>query len=266
MKKKNNIGLYIGLSLILVILLGVLVVEVVLITKGSIKIPKIEIPIINTTPVKDITLVTNLKLAGDFKDSTGNSDGIATNVSFRVGRNNILAAYYTGGTAPNIKIPYTSKTALPNGQTIMAWVYLDTVTSTNHYISHKNNEFLLQLYTPNRTIINSTVFNTGVYINNQWNVQGAGASSKTRIIPKRWYHVAMTYDTPTKTMKIYVNGVLEGGNTATLPKSVSLEPTIIGNSGSGLSGRGMNGLISDYKEFNRVLTLDEIKIEMNKQI
>lgn len=78
--------------------------------------------------------------------------------------------------------------------------------------------------------------------------------------PNQWYHVAATFETGARTMRIYVDGVLEA--TATNQKGFvapTLATLILGARGSA-DDEYFNGLLDDIRVFDSLLTGDEILI------
>ena len=89
---------------------------------------------------------------------------------------------------------------------------------------------------------------------------GGECQSYVPLDPETWHHIAMTFDGTT--IRTYVNGEPSGEN-------VQLEPTIdspdlalfIGNSFNG--ERQFEGSVDEVRIWSRILSVDEIKAQMN---
>lgn len=73
-----------------------------------------------------------------------------------------------------------------------------------------------------------------------------------------WYHMACTYDSTNKKMKIYLNGELKVTYSTTIVPNFNIV-TSIGIGGSPLASYGLKGLLNDFRLYNHVLSLKEIK-------
>ncbi|MBU0728665.1 MAG: DUF2341 domain-containing protein [Proteobacteria bacterium] len=90
-----------------------------------------------------------------------------------------------------------------------------------------------------------------------WEGSCLGVSSTTVFMANTWYHYAGTFDGTT--LKLYINGVLEGSLAATIPmgSSEGYRLTI---------GENFEGLIDDVAIYNRALSSAEILDHMNKGV
>jgi RHS repeat-associated protein len=87
----------------------------------------------------------------------------------------------------------------------------------------------------------------------------ASPASTTALPLNTWSHVAMTWDKPTTTMKVYVNGQLTQTNTtATMPTDTAGAFRI-----GALGSRYWVGSIDEVKVFQRALTQSEINVDQN---
>jgi hypothetical protein len=82
-----------------------------------------------------------------------------------------------------------------------------------------------------------------------------GVNGSTAIPLNTWTYVVGTYDG--STMKVYVNGNLDGSVSQTGPIDTNTMPLSIGR--SGFSANYYSGKIDEVKIWNRALTIDEIK-------
>ena len=77
-----------------------------------------------------------------------------------------------------------------------------------------------------------------------------------------WYHVAGVYNATTKTLDIYVNGVLDNGSlTGTVP-AAQFNASVNANIGRRTGGFYFNGIIDEVQIYNRALTQAEIQTAM----
>lgn len=94
--------------------------------------------------------------------------------------------------------------------------------------------------------------------NGTWNA----VQDPTPITANTWYHVALTYDAATTTMKMYKNGVLVATNT-------NVPPFIGGNAvrlGAFDTGNLLGGKLDEVRIWNRVLPECEIQNNMNGEL
>jgi uncharacterized protein (TIGR03437 family) len=90
--------------------------------------------------------------------------------------------------------------------------------------------------------------------------------SKTVYSLNTWYYVAGVYNTGTKTLDIYVNGVLDNGTlTGTIPGS-QVNPALNATIGERSGGYYFKGVIDDVRVYNRPLSVAEIQNDMNTAV
>jgi hypothetical protein len=87
----------------------------------------------------------------------------------------------------------------------------------------------------------------------------AGGSNLT---PNKWWHIAVTYDG--KFQSLYINGVLQSTRNQTGTIQQSDGALRIG--GDSIWGEYFNGLIDEVRIYNRALSVDEIKYDLNTPI
>ncbi len=95
--------------------------------------------------------------------------------------------------------------------------------------------------------------------NGTWN----SVQDPTPIVANTWYHVALTYDAATTTMKLYKNGVLVSTNT-NVPPFVGGNTLRLGSYDSGINQLG--GKLDEVRIWNRVLQQCEIQNNMNGEL
>jgi hypothetical protein len=73
----------------------------------------------------------------------------------------------------------------------------------------------------------------------------------------KWYHLVYTYDSPTATAKLYVNGEYRGSYTYSGDLLIQTDNYLPSQIGRGISGRLFQGVIDEVAIHNRVRTADE---------
>ncbi|MFK8014013.1 MAG: cadherin-like domain-containing protein [Gammaproteobacteria bacterium] len=135
----------------------------------------------------------------------------------------------------------------PQNVTLAAWINTDSVDSLGGGVISLGGEPALYLNSAGQM---EAYYNSGAahFITDSDSVLGTG-----------WRHVAMTVDTLSDVMTLYIDGVAVG--TVTAPDSIEYVPastTYIGRDGRGTSDWDFNGQIDDARVFDRALTADEI--------
>jgi hypothetical protein len=192
-------------------------------------------------------------------DIISTNNGILTNgVTFNAGV--VGQAFHFNGSNQDVQIPYT--TALePSNVTVECWVKLDALASPVaaypglQYIVFKQNSrggnFEAYELEKNR-ISGHDVFR--FLVTSKLGKQ-VPAAATTVPQPGVWYHLAGTYDGTT--VKIYVNGVLEGTAKAGFPIDYGTEPLYFGTTGTSWDGR-LEGTLDEVSIYNRALGSNEI--------
>ena len=78
-----------------------------------------------------------------------------------------------------------------------------------------------------------------------------------------WYHVAGVYNATTRTLDIYVNGVLDNGVLVGTVPAAQVVSNINVNIGRRTGGFYFRGVIDDVRIYNRALTPAEIGAVMS---
>ena len=78
-----------------------------------------------------------------------------------------------------------------------------------------------------------------------------------------WYHVAGVYNAGTKTLDVYVNGVLDDGVLAGSVPGSQVNSSVHATIGRRTGGLYFNGIIDEVRIYNRALTQSEIQADMN---
>ncbi len=139
--------------------------------------------------------------------------------------------------------------------TVAGWVKLNATTDPWQTLisRYENNggdkSFQLQLGTEGRL---------------RWALVGEGVSGvvslngDTALSSDIWYHVAGVYEASSQQMRLYVNGSLDGEQSAGFSqlRTGSNSPLKLGN--------GLAGVLDDWYVYDRVLTVEELAVLMNK--
>jgi hypothetical protein len=105
----------------------------------------------------------------------------------------------------------------------------------------------------------------GVTVSASSNSRAQRYSNTVRLL-NVWYHVAGVYNATTRTLNIYVNGVLDNGVlTGTVPASQANSSAGV-NIGRRSGGYYFNGVIDEVRIYNRALSAAEIQSDMRTPI
>jgi hypothetical protein len=184
--------------------------------------------------------------SGSAIDSSGNSN---TGTWAGTG-NHYTSGKFGGGANFNGTDDYIQKTSFPTNLktkfTYSAWVKTGSSCAGNYYLMEAE-------YGEPTMWIQSCLLKV-----NLRNPDGAATTifaGNTTLAINTWYHVASTYDDASDTVKIFVNGKLDGAGTH----------TSIGNQGGGttfdIGGRAtafFNGIMDEVRVYNRDLSPGEI--------
>jgi len=195
---------------------------------------------------------------GNADDIIGTNNGILVNgVTFTNGI--VGEAFHFNGSNQDVQIPYSTSLE-PTNVTVECWVKLDALASPVsvspglQYIVFKQNSMSYDFegYDLEKNRINGQdVF--------RFQVSSGGVqvpvNSTTTVLPGVWYHLAGTYDGTT--VKLYVNGVLEGSATAGFPLNYGTEPVYFGTTGESFDGR-LEGALDEVSIYNRALSSNQI--------
>jgi uncharacterized protein YjdB len=96
--------------------------------------------------------------------------------------------------------------------------------------------------------------------NGTWNM----VQDPTPLSPNTWYHVAVTYDAPTSTMKLYKNGTLVASSTSVPAISTPTGTLHIGAFNTG--GYLMQGIMDEVRIWNYARSASEISANMSCQL
>ncbi len=141
---------------------------------------------------------------------------------------------------------------LPLSYTKEAWIYITNLSSSNNIISGDPGS-PHAFWIPSATLLAGHQTSSGGSYSQ--------VQDPTSLVINTWYHVAVAYDEPTHTMKLYKNGVLVGTpNTNVLPVNNNAH-VYIGSYNVG--GNVFAGNIDEIRIWNVARTASEIANNMN---
>ena len=164
------------------------------------------------------------------------------------------------GVNDSAKVFHSSSLDLVNQWTLESWIFRKTTGRFDPIIEKYNWQggfggFTLRIVETNKLIAN--------VINGQ---TATGVESGITIDAQQWYHVAATFDSSQKNLKLYVNGVLVGVTSdvtiTPLSSNVSLK---IGARGDE-SGGYFNGQIDDARVWNVARTQAQIQASFSQNL
>jgi len=198
-------------------------------------------------------LVSWWKGDGNAADSVGLNQGTPKNgVSFVPGEVN--QAFQFDGTNQYVEIPDSPSLDPTNSLCIETWVYVSgypntdlatIITKFNPSIGQLNQYQLETHYANGRLNFRPLLLLSSGY---------ALVDGATTIQFNTWYHVAMTYDGAS--LKLYVNGALDGSVSASGFIAPTSEPLRIGGPSSG--PWWFKGRVDEVSFYNRVLSASEV--------
>ena len=147
----------------------------------------------------------------------------------------------------------TCGNVMPATYTKEAWFYTSNLSFQNNIISGGSDGQHALFASPNY----------GQRISAGHNGTWDSVQDPTQIVANTWYHVALTYDAATTTMKLYTNGILVSTNTEVNPFNGGNALRIGAfDDASNLFG----GKIDEVRIWNRVLSQAEIQNNMNCEL
>jgi hypothetical protein len=155
-----------------------------------------------------------------------------------------------------VTIPNDASLALTNGVTLEAWVNPSAVNSVWRDVVYKGNDNYYLMATSSRSPRPAAgVTRASTYSP----VEAFGTST---LPSNTWTHLAMTYDGTA--VRLYVNGTQVSSTPASGALLTSTQPLTIG--GDPIYGQGFEGLIDEVRVYDRALSANEIKADMNAAI
>ena len=134
-----------------------------------------------------------------------------------------------------------------------AWIYATNSGLSNNIMSSGTNNVGTVFWAPSANGFRLASGHDGIWTQ----VQDASA-----LTTNTWYHVAVTFDGSTNTMKLYKNGVMVAMNNSVAP-SVSVTPVLIGSYDN---GNFFQGKIDEVRVWNYARTQCDLQTYMNCEI
>lgn len=142
---------------------------------------------------------------------------------------------------------------LPVSYTKEAWVYVKSLNSQNNIISGGDSDGLHAFWIPNSSGKLSAGHNGDWY----------AVEDSVPLSIDTWYHIAVTYDAATTTMKLYKNGVLIDTNTEVDPVE---EGNVVRLGAFNNADNLFKGMMDEVRIWNRALSPGEITNHMNCEL
>ena len=159
---------------------------------------------------------------GDAQDAAGANDGVIDGVSFAPGKIG-QAFQFDGDTSDEILVADSASLRFPDGTnfTFTVWVRTTAADFSFHDILRKRNRDagggLLDMKLSMTSTLAAPPSKPQFYLLNVLSGANAGiVYGTTDLNDGEWHHLAGVYDSASNSMRLYVDGVQEGG-TATLP-------------------------------------------------
>ena len=147
-----------------------------------------------------------------------------------------------------VSVPDSSSLDITDEITIEAWINSNILGSARGIV-FKNQAWMVREESDGR-------FQVFVYVDGRWR----GLTTTEKYTPGKWCHIVMTYDSNTRKLAAYVNGVSKSRTLSSL-NSYTINPsganTFIGTDIS-YGDKYFNGTIDEVRIYNRALTPEEI--------
>ena len=202
------------------------------------------------TPGNNDGLVGHWTMDGSGNDASGNGNNGSTVGSTSYGAGQISSALLLASSSSRLQVPDNDSLDITGPITIAAWIRPTTVGT--QYVISKNvksstDGFELSLSNGGRVFVRFNEDSSGDALR-------VDSSSKYPTNGSTWMHVAATYDG--STIRLYINGQLEGSKNASFQIGTNDLPLSIGSGDGGY--RGMKGAIDDVRIYAKALSAQEI--------
>jgi prepilin-type N-terminal cleavage/methylation domain-containing protein len=206
-----------------------------------------------------LNLVSEWKLDGNANDSWGSNNGSFN--SAPVSSTNCVynTCYSFDGVDDYISVSDSNSLDVTDGITLEAWVNIASLQNNNYeYIIRKTAEDIYQrtLYGLLMGYSNATV---GFFL---WTEDYAGcqqvAWTSSSLALSKWYHLVGTYDYPTHTGKIYINGAFATSGTSVTGRiRTNNNALYLGHKQDGTLY--FNGLMDNMRVYNSAIPTSQIE-------
>lgn len=143
---------------------------------------------------------------------------------------------------------------LPTSYTKEAWIYISNFNVSNNIISGGNTDGQHALFIPNYSGNKLSAGHNGAW---------EAVQDPNPIVINTWYHVAVTYDAATTTMKLYKNGNLVATNT-NVPQVLNGNIIRLGSFNDG--DNVFNGRMDEVRIWDRALTTCELQYNKDTEL
>lgn len=202
---------------------------------------------------KDTTVTTAIDKSGN-----GNTGTRAGGTSLRAGK--IGQAMKLDGSTGYLSVANSSSLNVENGDySVSFWAKISVDTTTERYLYSKGTKntntsyFSTRILSPNKNIrfiarsynndSNYDYYDTNTVLNN----------------PNAWYHFVMTFKVSTRIIKVYINGVEDGGATGSLGTTFADANTLSLELGKYANTGYFPGSLDDFRIYNRTLSATEVQ-------
>ena len=210
---------------------------------------------------------------GNTNDIADNNPGtLVGGVTFASGQ--VGQAFSLDGINDFVEIADAANLDIPGSLTVDAWIKLDQLrpSGVHNIISKENSDLPLDvnynLHVLNNRLFFAVTFNAAAAFasgSGGCDAGGCFVTGSTDLDTAAFHHVAGVYDDSAKTMKVYLDGALDGTATFTTTGSpqTNNQNVRIGKRNAFSAGTEFKGLIDEVEIFNRALTAGEIAAIFN---
>ncbi len=195
-------------------------------------------------------LVGHWAMDGNGADTSGLGNNGTPIGSTSYGAGRISSALFLSSNSSRLEVPDSNSLDVTGAITISAWIRPES-SGTQYVISKKGkgsiDGYELSLSNQGRVFVRFNEDSSG----NSYRVD---SSTRFPTNGQTWMHVVATYDG--STIKLYINGQLEGSQNANFKIGTNDLPLSIGSGQDGY--RGMAGAIDDVRIYSRALSEGEV--------
>jgi hypothetical protein len=195
-------------------------------------------------------LVGHWTMDGNGNDASGNGNNGAPIGSTSYGAGRVSSALLLASSSSRLQVPDSNSLDITGPITIAAWIRPSSAGT--QYVVSKNvkaatDGFELSLSNAGKVFVRFNEDSSGDSLR-------VDSTSKYPTNGSTWMHVVATYDGTT--IKLYVNGQLEGSKAANFQIAANDVPLSIGSGDGGY--RGMKGAVDDVRIYSRALSAAEV--------